>query len=248
MTVDGYKAIENITIGDSVWAYSDTLGLTKKQKVIQVFRNETDKYFVIKFGGKKIEATPEHPFFVNNKWVKAEDLKVGDKLTTFDKKQVTVESIEFVHKNAPVFVYNFTIEHYHTYYVSNDNILVHNTGGCGDGGKLHGNHTDAEGNFILYDIHADGLKKGELVKVGKGKQNGPKDLMADGETNKRMHESERQAKKKYPNAKASVREELGRTTTGAATNKEAAEVVKERLNGNPLPLNKEKAAKYHPPK
>ena len=130
LTVDGYKAIENIAIGDSVWAYSDTLGLTKKQKVIQVFRNETDKYFVIKFGGRKIEATLEHPFFVENKWVTAQDLKVGDKLTTFDKKQVTVESIEFVHKNAPVYVYNFTVENYHTYYVSAGNVLVHNGEPC----------------------------------------------------------------------------------------------------------------------
>ncbi len=103
------------------------------------------------------------------------------------------------------------------------------------------NSNDAEGEFMLYDVHADGPKKGELLKIGKADEARKR---ADG-TPDRMAVSQRLARKAgYPNATATPRKQLGTTTTRQATNAEAAEVIKERTNGNSLPLNKEKSKKY----
>jgi hypothetical protein len=69
--------------------------------------------------------------------------------------------------------------------------------------------------------------------------------MADGKI-KRVHTSERKAPKTHPDAKATVIEDLGKTTTGEAKNAEAAKVREYREQGHKLPLNKEKDKNYHP--
>ena len=87
------------------------------------------------------------------------------------------------------------------------------------------------------------LIKDGLVKLKIGKANA-EDVMANG-TIRRVHTSEREAQKLgYTNAKAEVIKDLGKTTTGKAKDEEAATVIKERKEGNELPLNKEKDKKY----
>ncbi|HWJ27969.1 MAG TPA: hypothetical protein VNS32_15595, partial [Flavisolibacter sp.] len=105
----------------------------------------------------------------------------------------------------------------------------------------HKNSNDAEGNFVLYDIHDGAGKQGQLLKIGKADAD---NTHASG-VPVRMRASERKARKAgYPNATATVRRRLGKTTTKQATDAEAGEVKQERANGNPLPLNKEKSKKY----
>ena len=106
---------------------------------------------------------------------------------------------------------------------------------------INKNSKIAEGDFMLYDVHADGPKQGELLKIGKADEGR---MRADGKPD-RMVVSQRKARKQgYPNATATPRKSLGKTTTGAATEAEAIEVKKERANGNRLPLNKGKSKKY----
>jgi RHS repeat-associated protein len=103
------------------------------------------------------------------------------------------------------------------------------------------NSKDAEGEFVLYDVHEQPGKKGQLLKVGKADAERTR---ADG-TPVRMSDSQRKARQAgYPNATATVRKKLGKTTTGKATDAEASEVKQERATGNTLPLNKEKSKKY----
>ena len=68
--------------------------------------------------------------------------------------------------------------------------------------------------------------------------------MADGK-NRRMHNSERQAKKQYPNAFAEEYRDLGYTSTRKAIGAEAKEVRTRRNKGEELPLNREKKKSYH---
>jgi len=103
------------------------------------------------------------------------------------------------------------------------------------------NANDAEGEFMLYDVHSEPNKQGELLKVGKADA---ERITSTGEP-VRMKASERKARRAgYPNATATERKKLGRTTTGKAKESEAAEVKIEREKGNQLPLNKEKEKKY----
>lgn len=82
-------------------------------------------------GEQIIETTDNHPFWVEGKgWVFADELQVGDKLQKADGSNLTIDKVEFVKLDEPVTVYNFTVADYHTYYVTDLGIWVHNTN-CG---------------------------------------------------------------------------------------------------------------------
>ena len=107
-------------------------------------------------------------------------------------------------------------------------------------GLIHLNKLTAKANFKLYIIYEDETKK-KVLKIGKAKSD---DVMADGK-NRRMHNSERQAKKQYPNAFAEEYRDLGYTSTRKAIGAEAKEVRTRRNKGEELPLNREKKKSYH---
>ena len=60
--------------------------------------------------------------------MEAQDLVIGDPLTTFDGSIRHVTGIEIVPEQTTV--YNFTVNGNHNYYVSEDGVLVHNGKGC----------------------------------------------------------------------------------------------------------------------
>lgn len=86
---------------------------------------------------EEIITMPEHPFYVPKKgWVGAIDLRAGDILVLRSGEYVVVEMIQHEILELPVTVYNFEVEDFHTYYVSNSAVLVHNAcGQRGVGGK-----------------------------------------------------------------------------------------------------------------
>ncbi len=106
-------------------------------------------------------------------------------------------------------------------------------------GLIHLNKLTAKASFKLYIIYEDETKK-KVLKIGKAKSD---DVMADGK-NRRMHNSERQAKKQYPNAFAEEYRDLGYTSTRKAIGAEAKEVRTRRNKGEELPLNREKKKSY----
>ena len=56
----------------------------------------------------------------------AKDLKVGQSVLLADGTCAVIEEIRVQKLRAPETTYNFEVEDYHTYYVSNDKVLVHN--------------------------------------------------------------------------------------------------------------------------
>lgn len=105
-------------------------------------------------GNQVITTTDEHPFWINGKgWVKAKDLKIGDKLVTDDNSELSIEKIEVKKEHRKV--YNFRVKDFHTYYVSNLRIWTHNTDACGSWG-------DGPANYYAYY----GMKDGKAVYVG----------------------------------------------------------------------------------
>ena len=78
--------------------------------------------------GEEIVCTREHPFYSPIKgWTAACQLRAGDILVTVNGDYVKVEQIQHELLEAPINVYNFEVEGFHTYYVSEIDILVHNT-------------------------------------------------------------------------------------------------------------------------
>ncbi len=79
-------------------------------------------------GEQIIETTDNHPFWVEgNGWVFADELQVGNKLQKADGSNLTIDKVEFLKLDESVTVYNFTVADFHTYYVTDIGIWVHNT-------------------------------------------------------------------------------------------------------------------------
>ncbi len=68
-----------------------------------------------------------HPFYSPVKgWTDAVQLRAGDILVLVNGEYVVVEKVQHEILETPVTVYNFQVDEYHTYYVSNSGVLVHN--------------------------------------------------------------------------------------------------------------------------
>jgi len=128
-TADGDKKIENIEAGDEVWAYDAETGECGIKKVVQIFRNECTELAHVTIDGETIDSSAGHPYYVVGRgFVHAQDLKTGDKVLLLDGSITEIERVELEHTKEPVKIYNFEVEDWHTYYVSESGVLVHNRG------------------------------------------------------------------------------------------------------------------------
>ena len=126
-TKSGLVPIEDIQPGDLVWATDEETGETSLKEVVQTFRNETEEWVHITVDGEKITCTPNHPFYSLVKgWTSAIDLRAGDILVMLNGEYVVVEQVQHELLESPETTYNFEVEDYHTYYVGEKSVLVHN--------------------------------------------------------------------------------------------------------------------------
>ena len=97
-----------------------------------MFRNKTDKWYHVHVNEQDIVCTAGHPFYVADleTFVPEKDLKVGQSVLLADGTCAVIEEIRVQKLRAPETTYNFEVEDYHTYYVSDDKVLVHNR--CAD--------------------------------------------------------------------------------------------------------------------
>lgn len=74
-----------------------------------------------------IDTTSNHPFYVVDKgWVAAGDLVSGDKIYQLDGSIALVTGSQFEKLDVPVKVYNLEVEGFHSYFVGDVLVLVHN--------------------------------------------------------------------------------------------------------------------------
>ena len=130
LTEDGNIPIEEVEEGDYVYAENPETGEKGLKRVLQTFINESDELIHIHVNKEEIVATPLHPFYVIEKgWIGAVDLRAGDILVLQNGEYVIVELVQHEILEAPIAVYNFEVEDFHTYYVEESSVLVHNM--CG---------------------------------------------------------------------------------------------------------------------
>ena len=128
LTKDGHTSIENIQIGDLVWAENPETGEKGLKPVVRVFINETDTLVSIFTETGEIITTEEHPFWVLGKgWTRASELTSNDIFIMQNGLTIQARGISIKKVSNPIKVYNFEVKDWHTYYVSNSNILVHNS-------------------------------------------------------------------------------------------------------------------------
>ena len=88
-----------------------------------------DTLVYIEANGETIETTKEHPFWVEGQgWKKAKFLNAGDMLRDASGNSIEIDAVDItsLSRNQFTIVYNLEIAEFHTYYVSESAILVHN--------------------------------------------------------------------------------------------------------------------------
>ena len=130
-TSEGDVPIENIQVGDYVYAHNPETGETELKPVVNTFVNEATELVHVFADGEEIICTNEHPFYSPVKgWTEACKLRSGDILVSLNGEYVVVEQVQHEILEAPIKVYNFEVEDFHTYFVGDGNgVLVHNS--CG---------------------------------------------------------------------------------------------------------------------
>jgi len=166
------KPIEDIQVGDLVYSTNPETNESDYKEVQQVFVSKTDVLVHIEVNGEDIQATVTHPFLVDGQWIAAKDLMAGDLLTLADGTKAAIEKIWYEKLTAPVLVYNFEVADFHTYYVGNSKVLVHNT--CNKTGNteevgLGGNQSVVKGESgglsNEVDLHRPYIRKDVRAQV-----------------------------------------------------------------------------------
>ncbi|MBT1706467.1 polymorphic toxin-type HINT domain-containing protein, partial [Chryseosolibacter indicus] len=160
LTDSGYVEIKDIGVGDLVWAYNEETGVKQLKKVLRTFKYQRDTLYYVQVASEIVNVTSDHPFFVRGKWVNVRNIRPGDELTIYSGKNSIVESITF--KVGKFFVYNFIVEDFHTYYVTQFNILVHNGGPC-DFGFTWQKYKTVMTDVLTKGIHGDIFHKSKKI-------------------------------------------------------------------------------------
>jgi hypothetical protein len=126
-TEHGLKNIEDIQVGDRVWAFNEETKEIALQEVVHTMQNETDHTISLYTEKEVIETTATHPFYVNGAWKDASELQAGDKILTQQNETAEITDTKFSY--IPKKVYNFEVAQWHTYFVGGSSFLVHNSGG-----------------------------------------------------------------------------------------------------------------------
>ena len=130
LTEGGLKPIEEVEIGDMVWAKDPISGQSDWKEVVALFTNTEKPIYAVEVEVDNnqveiIESTDDHPYFVVGKgWIEAIDLQPGEQLESNDGKVIIVNTVKPANRSEVS--YNFTVENYHTYYVTEYGVLVHN--------------------------------------------------------------------------------------------------------------------------
>ena len=144
LTPTGYMAIEQLAVGDEVLAYHTETGEQAYKPITATWTVEDKAIYrvtVTNTAGisQTIDATQSHPFFVldadahktghtgqvaQGSWLTTTELTADSILMDEQQGLLFVRSI--VDLNQKQTAYNFTVADFHTYYVTQHNVLVHN--------------------------------------------------------------------------------------------------------------------------
>jgi hypothetical protein len=183
----GQKPIEELKPGDRVLSADQHTGERSYGKVVRTFKRTSDTLLVIRTtDGSRIEATPEHPFWVEGKgFVAAKRLARSDLLADHEGRTYAVVTV--TERKGRFTVYNLEVEGTHTYYAGDAGWWVHND--CSDiamGFHRQGGGGDiyrfgppgwgkGEGKYPNWNFHDVYVENGKVFDPGRG-YDGPMDL------------------------------------------------------------------------
>ena len=120
-------AIETIKSGDKVISTDPETMETSPKTVLETYIRQVDKLVHLTINGEEIVTTDNHPFYVQGRdFIEAGNLLVGDKLISVNGQDLFVKKHQVEELDELVDVYNFKVEDYHTYFVGDCTVWVHN--------------------------------------------------------------------------------------------------------------------------
>jgi Pretoxin HINT domain len=119
------KAIEMVNVGDLVLSQREDGGALGVQRVAHIWEHTVQRTLLLNFrNGEQLETTKEHRFHVDGGgFVAAGKLRPGAALNTPAGNMVLRGAKE---RNATTQVYNLEVEKFHTYFVGDNLVWVHN--------------------------------------------------------------------------------------------------------------------------
>jgi len=162
LTATGLVAIESIKAGDKVVSTNSETFETAHKTVLETYIRKVDKLVYLTIAGALIITTVDHPFYVRNQdFVSAAELHIGYETVDSNGVISVIEDVRIENTEITT-VYNFQVEDFHTYYVSELGILVHNASndyGTDWSGDITDNIT-SQGEADVYK--QAGLKEGDV--------------------------------------------------------------------------------------
>lgn len=133
-TEAGLRDIEDLEVGDRVLARNDATGETTYRPIVELIRNQDRPIWEVTVelddgSTEVIATTDEHPWrTTDGRWVETDDLSLGFELVTAEGLSVEVVSVSATDRLSDT--YNFEVEGFHTYFVGEAGVWVHNR--CGE--------------------------------------------------------------------------------------------------------------------
>ena len=158
-TVDGEVPIEEIEVGDYVLAENPETGEIDYKPVLETYEHDTYDVVYLTIDGEEFITTEGHPFYTLERgFVKAGELRYSDTLVDDDGNKLHLDKKNKEHLTKPVTVYNFAVEDYHTYFVGENEVLVHNNcelAKVGDDFGKMGKYVNNPGKKVDWSIYAE---------------------------------------------------------------------------------------------
>ncbi len=118
-TPHGLVPLEGLQQGDLVHGQKNN-----NIPIAQSHQHESDSCIIIALKHDVIITSPEQLFYTHKQWVCAADLCADDVLLNIYNQTVPIKSIE--HSSTTIPLISITVNHGHVFYVSHEQILVHN--------------------------------------------------------------------------------------------------------------------------
>ena len=126
-TANGLAAIETIKAGDLVLSTDPDTLKTEYKPVLETYIRKIERLVHLIISGEEIITTADHPFYVQGRgFIEAGNLLVGDMLISVNGEDLSVDSCYTEECEDSLTVYNFKVKDYHTYFVGENKVWVHN--------------------------------------------------------------------------------------------------------------------------
>lgn len=123
-TTDGYKPIEELSVGDQILSV-DGQGQVVETKITQITRAQAKSFVLINLGSQSLLAASGQKFYLpeSKLWVKAKDLSLAAQLLA-GTRQPCAKSLQLIEHPAETFA--ISLDQHHNFFVTKSDVLVHN--------------------------------------------------------------------------------------------------------------------------